>query len=184
MVVDTHRLLIPDLHWIERMCHRRAIEGLPRVWAVRVPADLETGSSAGELVVDGKPLARHERFGENLEAAVLKMCVEAGALSDGDSLTSVSRHIGAGCVLLQSQLLDRHRLVAVASCPRWYFGSMCLLTCMMPPEAARVARWLDLPKVSPDCVFMQGNDPDGSMKDDLRRTTGELQSPGRLQEAG
>lgn len=114
------------------------------------------------------------------------MLVASNLLPEDGQVTVASQHAGAGCVLLESPLTGGSKLCVVAACPAWYMGKVPALTCMMPPEAARVAKSLEggtLPRVSPDCLLGQGYDPEGRKREDLRRVTAAIQAPKRLREA-
>lgn len=150
IVVDTHRLLMPDLHWLETFCGGTGDFGSPRVWAaLEQPAGDEADTGSCMMLLDAVPLTSprlasmpcqgqsahaRQRLKQLLEAEVARVCVEGNALPPDGRVTIASQHVGAGCVLLESARdEDGCKLCVVVACPRWYFGKIRALTCMMPP---------------------------------------------------
>jgi len=59
IVLDSHRLLIPDIAWIDWM--REDVDAMPRVWATRVTQ--ESGGSCASLAASQHVLTGPLRFG-------------------------------------------------------------------------------------------------------------------------
>lgn len=52
MVLDTHRLLIPDVVWMDWI---KSVEAMPRVWAIDMrPDEGKTGGTSPDHVYQGK----------------------------------------------------------------------------------------------------------------------------------
>lgn len=140
--------------------------------------------------ISSTPGARDSRTSEIL-ARAKSVCVSAEMLDPRGQFELHSLHIGAGCALLRSKsLLDSEKeppVLAVVSCPSWYWGRCSTLTVLMPPEAAAIARQLKdaegrpLGPVAPDCMLKVGskeNRPQAQAR--LLEVTAALQSPDRL----
>jgi len=155
VVLDTHRLLIPDMAWIDWMMS--SAEARPWVWAVRVrPEDgtvcTEQWSVRARLKWDATPAWTREL------QRVLLASLPRGEWTRVASVRMLSRHREAGIVLLQGMhSTGAPACTFVVSCPEWYFGNSPLLTCLLPAEASTVLRERVLPQVAPDCT-LQGSD--------------------------
>jgi len=155
MVLDSHRLLVPDVAWIDWM--RESEEARPRVWAVYTEPD---GTSSREQWSFRTRIEwdRVAAPGSNdLELALLASHpigddVRPGSGSGSGSgvhfhsVRLVALHREAGIVLLRGLGENQEEVCSiVVSCPVWYFGNNPYLTCMLPPEASAVLAARSLP---------------------------------------
>ena len=159
VVLDTHRLLIPDVVWMEWMGSDGA---RPRLW-LHEGAGTGASSSVHQITLsefaheaDGKPDLR--KLGKLLEdwARLCHTC----PLSFQVKMMRV--YANRGCVAVIGTKADGTRgLSAIVSCPQWYYCGNSALTCLLPPEAAACisklegSEWAGL---SPDLVMQQRRD--------------------------
>lgn len=178
VVLDTHRLLIPDVAWMDWM---ESDEAKPRVWGVvqAGPDDAEVhqfklpefahNSENGtpdleELskILNGSAARKMELFsaGDMLPASV----GEANEVSLEFKKEDMKVDAARGCVTIHGHNADRsHTVTAIVSCPRWYYCGSAALTCLLPPEAAHCIRQIEGPEwkgLCPDSIAYRlgGND--------------------------
>ena len=141
MVLNTHRLLIPDVKWIDWMWTDPAAR--PRVWAI-MPGD-EGPVYRGQLDLELEPQRRP--LAVDVIPAVSRWCSSMDGVPSGDLVTlsdaaPESLH-GSGMMLLQAsnrETPDETLCSFVVSSPAWHWGNNPYLTCLLTPEAACVLR--------------------------------------------
>lgn len=101
----------------------------------------------------------------------------SGVRFESDSLR---HHVGTGCVsAIAKDTSGQVVMVATASCPRWYYSTSAVMTCLLPPEAAHQLR-----KLNGGDSF-EGLNPDQIMRGDAgeiekaRRCIGKLYDEAR-----
>jgi len=194
VVLDSHRLLLPDLAWIRWM--HVCDEARPRVWAVSITSG-DCCEYNGETLPAFDFRACSDSSvgwpGENEEGmASLCNAVKYWSQSRGVDplIETVSAafenpyHRGAGCILLDGSGRDgKIRWVFVVASASWYFGKTPQLTCMLPAEAASHLVTLSGPKLSPDVTLMQGYDAGDTKQKELFKAASHLASTERLASA-
>jgi len=154
MVLDTHRLLIPDVSWIDWV--ESSEEAKPRVWAiVRGHAGVVNGGRL-DLEYSTKPNL------DTVQSAIVKQfeTVDHIAVCGAADLCDITPQSvsGSGVLILSSGASSGAELEPTAggtcfvvSCPGWFWGKASRLTCLLTPEAAAV-----LKACSPDGVETSG----------------------------
>lgn len=156
MVLDTHRLLMPDVLWMDWM---QSDEAKPRVWAVDIRSIATPTVHYGQL--DSLCISYHS---QSISIEMVRIALQqwwdsagvmAGTIFESDSL---HHQMDTGCVCA-SATNSCGQVVAVVmlACPRWYYSGPAAMTCLLPPEAAHRLKELDVDGkfegLSPDLIM-------------------------------
>ena len=185
MVLDTHRLLIPDVVWMDWMM---SDEAKPRVWAVdltNAPSKPSSQPSVHHGQLDCFCMSVDGRFPspESLQTALHRW---SGSTASFPSCTFkidyMHRHIDTGCISASAEdSSGQVVIVAIVACPRWYYSGNTAMTCLLPPEAAHRLRELEgedaFEGLSPDLI-MAG---DAGARSRARESIGKLYAKARAE---
>ena len=143
-MLDTHRLLIPDEPWIWWMEHHP--DARARAWVLA-----RDGTVSSQVISDGGIQSEKDR--PSL-LAKLERCLNALALQDNGKKVHFSpdRIVpfwDTGCIVAEGAVGSEAAsgtpasVVALVSCPSWYYGRNPRLTCLLPRQAAAELRRRD-----------------------------------------
>lgn len=155
IVLDTHRLLIPDVPWIDWM--RTHGDSAPHIWLV-----LQSGQVAqGTLQCERSHDIVRDTCGSDFIACIREWLCSQSTITGmplpkqmSDLLVENFTHVHDAGSTVCTISLGAWRATAIVACPIWFWGKTPELTCLLPPEAAGRLRARDkLGGVVPDDVL-------------------------------
>lgn len=137
----------------------------PRAWVVDAGSGPAYSSAVHRCQLDSFCLSSGPGSAAVSQDAIIdalhRCCAAVGERGAKFDIDSSQHHLDTGCVsAIAKDSSGQVVMVAIVSCPRWYYSGPASMTCLLPPEAAQQLMELEgddaFEGLNPDLI-MQGS---------------------------